>query len=166
MGGAEKVVLDLAKYTSKGEFSTFVLALSKRDELLEDFLSNDIKTTILRKSNSLKDFIRIVKSTNKFVKINSIQIVHAHMTHSIIVASIVKIFNPSLKIIYTSHSLNIGSKTREIIIWSLKLLRDIDIVFSKDILKFFYKKNYIVISNGVKVDRYNFNLEKIKSLHL
>jgi glycosyltransferase involved in cell wall biosynthesis len=162
MGGAEKVVLDLAKYTSKGEFSTFVLALSKRDELLEDFLSNDIKTTILRKSNSLKDFIRIVKSTNKFVKINSIQIVHAHMTHSIIVASIVKIFNPSLKIIYTSHSLNIGSKTREIIIWSLKLLRDIDIVFSKDILKFFYKKNYIVISNGVKVDRYNFNLEKNK----
>lgn len=162
MGGAEKVVLDLAKYTSKDNFNTFVLAMSKRDELLDEFLFSGINTTILRKSNSLKDFINIVKSVSGFVRDNNIQIIHAHMTHSIVIASIVKILNPSIKIVYTSHTLNIGSKIREVIIWSLKLFRDVDIVFSKDILKFFYKKNYRVVANGIKVDKYNLNLEKNK----
>jgi len=162
MGGAEKVVLDLAKYINKDEFNTYVLAMSKRDELLKEFLDNNINTTLLRKSNSFRDFIDIIKYVNKFVKENNIQIIHAHMTHSIIIASIVKIFNPSLKIVYTSHSLNIGSKLREIVIWSLKNLRDIDIVFSEDILKFFYKKNHKVIPNGIKIDNYNLKLEKNK----
>lgn len=160
MGGAEKVVLDLAKYTSKNDFNTYVVSMSERDELLEEFLSNGIDTTILRKSNSLKDFINIIKSVNKFVKENQIQIIHAHMTHPIIVASIVKILNPSLRIVYTSHNLNIGSKLREIIIWALKPFRDIDIVFSKEILKFFYKNNYKVIANGIKIDKYNLNIAK------
>jgi len=84
------------------------------------------------------------------------------MTHSIIVASIIKVLNPSIKIVYTSHNLNIGSKVREMIIWSLKVFRNLDIVFSKDILKFFYKKNYKIIPNGIKVDKYSLNLEKNK----
>lgn len=160
MGGAEKVVLDLAKYTSKDELNIFVVAMSKRDELLQEFLDNNINTTLLRKSNSIKDIVSIIKSINKFIKEKNIQIIHAHMTHSIIVASILKILNPSLEIVYTSHNLNIGSKIRELIVWSLKLFRDVDIVFSKDILKYFYKQNYRVIPNGIKVDKYNLGLEK------
>ena len=160
MGGAEKVVLDLAKYTSEDKFNTFVLGMSQRDELLNEFLTNSIDAKLLRKSNSFNDFISIVKTINRFVKINNIKIIHAHMTHAIIVASIVKFWNPSLKIVYTSHNLNIGSKLREMIIWVLKPLRDIDIIFSKDILKFFYKSNYKVIPNGIKIDKYDLNLVK------
>ena len=160
MGGAEKVVLDLAKYTSKDGFNTFVVAMSKRDELLQEFLDSNIDTTLLRKSNSIKDIFSIINFLNKIIKEKNIQIIHAHMTHSIIVASILKILNPSLKIVYTSHNLNIGSKIRELIVWSLKPFRDVDIVFSKDILKYFYKQNYRVIPNGIKVDKYNLGLEK------
>jgi glycosyltransferase involved in cell wall biosynthesis len=160
MGGAEKVVLDLAKYTSTDEFNTFVVAMSKRDELLQEFLDNNINTTLLRKSNSIEDIFFIIKFLNKIIKEKNIKIIHAHMTHSIIVASILKILNPSLKIVYTSHNLNIGSKIREIIVWSLKPFRDVDIVFSKDILKYFYKQNYRVIPNGIKVEKYNLGLEK------
>lgn len=160
MGGAEKVVLDLAKYTSTDEINTFVVAMSKRDELLQEFLDNNINTTLLRKSNSIKDIFFIINFLNKIIKEKNIKIIHAHMTHSIIVASMLKILNPSLKIVYTSHSLNIGSKIREIIVWSLKPFRDVDIVFSKDILKYFYKQNYRVIPNGIKVEKYNPGLEK------
>ena len=160
MGGAEKVVLDLAKYTSKDDFNTYVVSMSKRDELLGEFLENGINTKILNKSNSLKDFLKIVKELNQVIKQNNIQIIHAHMTHSVIVASILKILNQTLKIVYTSHNLNIGSKSREIIIWGLKSFRDVDIVFSKDILKFFYKSNYEVIPNGIKIEKYNLNLKK------
>jgi glycosyltransferase involved in cell wall biosynthesis len=160
MGGAEKVVLDLAKYTSKEDFNTFVIAMSKRDELLQDFLNSGIDTQLLRKSNSIKDIYSIIKIINQIIKEKNIQIIHAHMTHSIIVASIVKILNPSLKIVYTSHSFNIGSKIREFLVWSLKPFRDIDIIFSKDILKYFYKSNYKVIPNGIKIDKYDLSLEK------
>lgn len=160
MGGAEKVVFDLAKYTSKDEFNIFVVAMSKRDELLQEFLDNNINTTLLKKSNSVKDIFFIINFLNKISKEKNIQIIHAHMTHSIIVASILRILNSSLKIVYTSHSLNIGSKIRELIVWSLKSFRDVDIVFSKDILKYFHKKNHRVIPNGIKVDKYNLGLEK------
>ena len=161
MGGAEKVVLDLSKYLSD-DFNVFVIGMSKRDELLDEFLSNKINTILLRKSNSLKDFLSIIKTLNKFIKDNNIQIIHAHMTHSVIIVSILKILNPNIKIVFTSHSLNIGSKLREQILFLLKPLRNIDIVFSKDILKYFYKKNYIIIPNGIKIDKYNLNLEKNK----
>lgn len=162
MGGAEKVVLDLAKYISNEEFNTIVVSMSKRDELYQEFLNNKIDTKLLRKSNSLKDIFYIINTINKLVKEKNIQIIHAHMTHSIIVASILKVINPSLKIIFTSHNLNIGSKLREYLVWILKPLRNIDIIFSKDILKYFYKKDYKIIPNGIKIDKYNLNLSKNK----
>lgn len=160
MGGAEKVVLDLAKYISNEEFNTIVVGMSKRDELYQEFLNNKIDTILLNKSNSLKDIFYIINTINKLIKEKEIQIIHAHMTHSIIVASILKVLNPSLKIIFTSHNLNIGSKLREYLVWILKPLRNIDIVFSKDILKYFYKKDYKIIPNGIKIDKYNLNLSK------
>jgi len=160
MGGAEKVVLDLAHNINKIEFTVFVVSLSKREELFNEFLSKKINTTILRKSNSFLDFFSLIQSVNQFVKKNNINIIHAHMTHSIIIASIVKIFNPKIKIIYTSHTSNISSKVRKILIFILKPLRDIDIVFSKNILEFFYKKQYQVVPNGVHIEKYQQLMKK------
>lgn len=160
MGGAEKVVLDLAKYISNEEFNITVVAMSKRDELYQEFLDSKIDTRLLKKSNSIKNIFYIINTINKVIKEEKIHIIHAHMTHSIIIASILKVINPSLKIIFTSHNLNIGSKLRECIVWILKPLRNIDIVFSKDILKYFYKSRYKVIPNGIKVDKYDLNLSK------
>lgn len=162
MGGAEKVVLDLAKFTNNQKFNTSVISMSKRDELLEEFQSSNIDIEILRKSNSIKDIFSIIKSINKTIKEKDIEIIHAHMTHSVIVASLLKILNPKLKIVYTSHNLNIGSKIRELIVWIIKPLRNIDIVFSKDILKYFYKSNNVLIPNGIQIDKYNLQLDKNK----
>jgi glycosyltransferase involved in cell wall biosynthesis len=162
MGGAEKVVLNLSKYISRKDFDIYVVGLSKRDELLEEFIKNNIKTKLLRKSNSFRNFIKIIFILNKFVKQQNIDIIHAHMTHSCIVASVLKILNPNVKVVFTSHSFNVGSKFREVILWTLKYFRDIDIVFSQEIVKFFYKSNYKIIPNGIKIDKYNLNLQKNK----
>ena len=154
MGGAEKVVLDLSKFTNKEKFNTYVVSMSKRGELYNEFIKEEIHTTKLDKSNSFKDIISIIKSIDKIIKEKEIHIIHAHMTHSIIVASILKIFNPKIKIVFTSHSLNLGSKLRELIIYFFKPLRDIDIVFSKDILKYIYKSNYRILPNGIQIEKY------------
>ena len=47
--------------------------------------------------------------------------------------SILKILNPSLKLVFTSHNLNIGSKFREFIVFLLKPFRDIDDYFLADL---------------------------------
>lgn len=160
MGGAEKVVFDLSKNLDTNNFKTFVIGMSKRNDLFSEFIENKIDTTILNRNNSLVDFYHIIKETNKFIKKHGIQVVHAHLAHAMIIASIIKILNPSLKLVFTSHSLNIGSKLLEVLIYLLKPLRNIDIIFSKDILKFFYKSNYKIIPNGVEIEKYNINLQK------
>ena len=154
VGGAENVVLSLGRYTSKETFNTYVLALSKKEELLSEFIKHDINTTILRKSNSFVDFISMFKSLDSFIKKNNIQLVHAHMFHSVLLVSLVKVLNPSLKIVYTSHTLVKGFKLNQIITFLIKPLRNIDIIFSKDIFRFFNKNEYKVIPNGVKLDQY------------
>lgn len=160
MGGAEKVVLNLSKFTNKKEFNTYVVSMSKRDELYDEFIKEKINTTKLNKSNSFKDIISIIKSINKIIKEKKIHIIHAHMTHSIIVASILKILNPKIKIVFTSHSLKLGSRLRELIISFFKPLRNIDIIFSKDILRYFYKSSYRILPNGIEIEKYVSNQKK------
>ncbi|GEM_PF-78655 len=162
IGGAEKVVLDLATYSNSKKFNVFVLGMSKKDELLSNFLQHNIHTTILKKSKSFINFIQIVRQSNYFIKKNNIDIIHAHLTHSIIIASVLKMLNPTLKIIYTSHNSNIGSKFREVLVFFLKIFRNVDTIFSRKSLKYFYKKDYKVIPNGIKVTNYNLTMVKNK----
>jgi glycosyltransferase involved in cell wall biosynthesis len=162
MGGAEKVVLDLSSFINKEKFGSSVVSLNDRIELLDSFKIKNIKTKVLFGKNNLYDLFRLFFKVNSYVKDNSIQIIHAHMTHSLIIASFVKLLRPSLKIVYTSHNLNIGSKYREYIVWLLRPLRNLDIVFSEDILKFFYKKKHLVIPNGINIERYNLDVDKAK----
>jgi len=162
MGGAERVVLDLASASDKKKFNIKVVSLSKRIELLDDFRKQNIDTNVLYKNSDLISMIEMIKFVNKFVKENNIEIIHAHMTHAAIVASMVKLFNPGVKVVFTSHSSNVGSRAREFFLFCLKPLRNIDIVFSKDILKFFYKKNYKIVPNGIKLENYNLKVKKNK----
>ncbi|WP_428737638.1 glycosyltransferase [Sulfurimonas sp.] len=154
MGGAEKVVYDLSRTLNKNDYDLYVIGLSKRDELLESFVKSGIKTEILYKDNSLKDFFSMLFFFNRFIKTHKVDIIHAHMVHSLIVSSILKIFHPKLKIIFTSHNVVIGSKYMELLIYLLKPLRNMDIVFSKEIIKYFYKSNYKLIPNGIDLKKF------------
>ncbi len=162
MGGAEKVVFDLAYYSDKSKFNIYVISLSKRVERLQEFLDKEIITLVLNKNNSLFDLFEIIKEINKFIKENNINIIHAHMSHSMIIATILKLFNPRIKIITTSHNVDIESKTRELFLYIFKFLRFKDIIFSKNILMYFYKKDYEVIPNGINFKKYELNIEKNK----
>ena len=160
MGGAEKAVLEISKKIPKDDFNVFILGLSNRAELYNEFIKNDLNTVILNKTNSLKDFIEIVNYINKFVRKHDIHIIHAHMTHAVIVASFIKLLNPHIKVVFTSHSENIGSKIREILLFLLKPLRNVDILLSERIKKFFIKQRYKIIPNGIDINIYQIKLRK------
>lgn len=88
------------------------------------------------------------------------------MSHSIIVATLLKITKPKIKIITTSHSLKMESLCREIFLYIFKFLRFKDIIFLKEWLDF-YIKDYEVLPNGIDVSRYSIDKKKrITGLHL
>jgi len=154
VGGAERVVLDLAKNANYQQYNVSVVSMSKRVEMLEEFQQNGIEIKALEKDSSMQAFMQIPVFLNKYIKENNIDIIHAHMTHSMITAVMVKILNPKIKLVFTSHNISFGSKFRERLIYLLKPFRNKDILFSNEQLSSIYKKNYDIIPNGVDTDAY------------
>lgn len=162
VGGAERVVLDLSIGLNRAKYNNFVLSLSKKNEMLDIFHENDINVTSLGKSNSFKDFLSMITITKEFIKSNKIELIHAHMTHAMILAVIMKLFFPRLKIVFTSHNTTFGSKVRNVLISMLKPLRNIDILFSEEQRTSIYKDMYRVIPNGINTKPYQIKLEKFE----
>ena len=154
IGGAEKVVYDISINIDKDKFNNYVVSLSKQNDMLKEFTDSG------NKKKSLVDlfcmFIRLVK----FVYEKDIDVIHAHMSHSIIVATLLKITKPKIKIITTSHSLKMESLCREIFLYIFKFLRFKDIIFSKRMVRFFYIKDYEILPNGIDISRYSINKKK------
>ena len=154
VGGAQRVVLDLAKNADTKKFNVFVVSISKSIEMLDEFQQNNINITTLKKNNSIIDFFQITSYLNSYVKQHKIKVIHAHMTHSMILAVIAKLLNPNLKIVFTSHNISFGSKLRKILIYILKPFRNKDILFSNEQISSIYKKNHVFIPNGVDTNAY------------
>ena len=160
VGGAERVVLDLAKNSNKERYKTSVISMSKQDGMLEIFQQNGVDVHILNRSSTLFDLFKIVQTVNRYVKEHNIHLIHAHMTDAMIVGVMVKRLNPKLKLVFTSHNVTFGSKVRTLAVRLLKSFRDKDILFSKDQLSGIYKKSYEMIPNGIDIARYDLNLPK------
>lgn len=159
-GGAERVVLDLSIGLDNNKYNNYVLSLSKKNDMIDIFKENNINVQTLNKNNSLSDFISMIFEIKDFVKRNNITLIHAHMTHAMILSSIMKIFFPKLKIVFTSHNTTFGSKIRNVLIFLLKPFRNVDILFSQEQRTSIYKDVYKVIPNGINTKPYQIKLEK------
>ncbi|OKS88460.1 glycosyltransferase family 4 protein [Mucilaginibacter polytrichastri] len=153
-GGAEKVVFDLSLYLNNNGFDVHVIGLSELDRLLQNFLDNKINARVLKLTKNPWLFIKGLFAVNKFIKQNNIKLIHAHLMHALIFASLLKIINPSLSVVFTSHSFNIGSKIRFGIVKFLKPFRKADILFSEKMRRPCYKSDALIIPNGINVESY------------
>jgi glycosyltransferase involved in cell wall biosynthesis len=95
----------------------------------------------------------------KFIRKNNIEIVHLHLSHSVLFSPFIFLFTKA-KIVFTSHSFNVGSRFRELYIWLFKPFRHHDVLFSQNQYKYFYKKNFSIIENGIDVERYHITVPK------
>jgi glycosyltransferase involved in cell wall biosynthesis len=158
MGGAERVVFDLAAQAKKRNHLVRVLYLSKRDELLPQFEALGIQARLCDFSNPglfLFNIITVLSFINRY----RIQIVHLHLSHSALLSPFIFLFTKA-KIVFTSHSFNIGGRFRELYVWLFKSFRHHDILFSKNQYKYFYKKNFSIIENGIDVEHYHITVQK------
>jgi len=155
LGGAERVVLDICRNINQHKFNVSVVGISTQKELLPEFKKNHIKTQVLNYKKTFGAFLSSLRFVCDYVKDNNVNIIHAHMFHTLLIASLMKLINPSLKIVFTPHNSFFSMKKRQWILWLLKPLRDIDTIFSKDALRFFHKKTYKTIPNGINVEKYS-----------
>ncbi len=154
IGGAEKVLLDLCINLDKKRFTNFVIGLNDEKDFTLDFKKNGIFVKNLNMKKKPKSFMQTALYINRFIEDHDIHILHAHMFHPLVFAFIAKLKYSKLKVVFTSHNVNIGSKKREMITYLLKPFRDVDIVFSSDMITKIYKRNCIVIPNGIDTKPY------------
>lgn len=98
-GGAERVAINYAN-SLVSHIGTSYLCATREDGLLKECLSKDVQYLFLGKKSTL-DFTAIRK-LNIFIKTNRINIVHAHSS-SFFIATIIKILNPKLVLIWHEH---------------------------------------------------------------
>lgn len=160
VGGAEKVILDLMNNLDKKHFNTTIIALSDIPDMLQEFLDNGLKAEKLDMKKGVGETLRVLKYLDRYIQDNDIDIIHAHLFHPLPIASLLKIKHPKLKIVFTSHSINIGNKVREALTWLLKPLRHTDIVFAEDMITGMYKNDCVVIPNGVDLSKFEIEAPK------
>jgi glycosyltransferase involved in cell wall biosynthesis len=153
-GGAEKVVFDLSIYLNNNQFDVFVIGLSKKDKLLQTFLNSNIKTSTLGITRNPVSFLKGLYFVNTFIRKNEIRLLHAHMMHSLVFASLLKLLNPGISIVFTPHSFNLGSKVRFGLVKLLKPFRKADILFSQQMKRSCYKLDSVIIPNGINTAAY------------
>ncbi len=160
IGGAEKVVYDLSLELNKRAHQTFVVVISDKDFLSKMFIDSGINLEILRVDKQLSSFFRGLFRLKEIIKQNEIKVVHTHLPHALMMAACLKVILPSIKIVYTAHCFDVGSGFRERIICLLKPFRNYDIVFSEKMASKMYKKNAVVIPNGITTSLYKMDIQK------
>lgn len=98
-GGAERLAVTYANILTD-EIDGSFLCTTRKEGLLKSSIRKEVGYLFLDKKSSI-DF-GAIRGFNKFLKQNEISIVHAHAT-SFFFASLVKCFNPKLKIVWHDH---------------------------------------------------------------
>ncbi|MBC3757776.1 glycosyltransferase family 4 protein [Hyunsoonleella sp. SJ7] len=98
-GGAERVAVNLANVLATHIDVSFLCA-TRKEGLLKSGLSQNVQYVFLDKRRTLD--IQAIRTLFKFVKINQIDIIHAHST-SFFLATLVKLLLPKVKIIWHDH---------------------------------------------------------------
>jgi len=149
LGGAEKVVLDLVTHLNQNGYNCTVATINNEVDRFAQFKANNILLLIgganKNPASVLKSFQQIVR----FVKKESVGLIHAHLFHALMAAYYVKLFCPKVKIIFSPHSISLGSKARAVVTHLTKNLRTADLILHQNNLRSFIKKNHYIIPNGV-----------------
>jgi len=168
-GGAEKVVFDLSRSACPKYFDVSILMLGEEKGMISLFEKENILVECLnpRQINfrPIRVPYRFWEGVDKIVKMHEqqpIDVIHAHMSYSAFLATLVKLRLPKVKIVFTSHSYNMESKVDEWILFFTKKWRNADVIFSQDMQDKIYRKDATIIPNGIRMKEYELKLPKFK----
>lgn len=160
LGGAEKVVIDLADQMNALGHNVKIVYLT--GEVIIKPSSPDIEIIALH-LNSVKDFLPASKKYRKLAKSFCPDVVHAHMVHANIFARLNRALCPIPKLICTAHNSNEGGKARMIAYRLTNYLSDMNTNVSQEATESliakgaFSKNNVITVYNGIDLKKFEKN---------
>jgi len=154
LGGAERIVYEIAKNIDKERFELNIVSLSSQIDTLSRFKELNIPIHVLNYKKNLKSFFKSIYKIKKLLEDNNTKLLHAHMFHALVVCSMVKIIHPKIKVIFTAHNTFQKMYIRRFILFLLKPLRAVDTIFPGNKRRFFNKKESSIIPNGINFQDY------------
>lgn len=153
VGGAERVVLELADRLVKQGCPVIVVALNGEGSLLKQYRNTDFPIHFLDiNKKNLFSILRALFSLICLVRREKVAVVHAHMFHALLVGLVCRLAVPRIKLVFTSHNFAGFSSMRRWLIVKTKVLRSVDIVFVKGQHEAMNAADTVVIPNGVAVN--------------
>jgi len=149
-GGAEKMIYQLCKNSDKEQFDISVISIDNTDYFLPKLETLQIKVSKLGLNKNPFVLLKGLFSLNKFIRLHRIQIIHAHLFHGMVMACMVKLFNPKIKIIWSSHSSTLNSDFRSFITYCSRFFRNQDIILQSHLKSWYNTLAFSVIPNGLE----------------
>ncbi|MEY8848957.1 glycosyltransferase family 4 protein [Psychroserpens sp. XS_ASV72] len=161
-GGAEHMILEMAKKSQQDHIKTLVLAITDNDQIAYKFENENINFHYLGITSPKKFFSGIKKMKQLLSECNEV-VLHCHMFHALVIGLYYKFFIKKVPIVFTLHNILVEEIYRRWILFFTKPFRNVDINFSEDASKW-YLKDIKVIANGVDFD--TFKLENERTFHM
>ncbi len=151
VGGAERVVMELAGQLAAQGFKSIVVALSADGALLEQYPQLNFSMHFVGMKRNPWSFIKALNNLSRIVREEQVDVIHAHMFHAVILGALCKVLHPQLKLVFTSHSAKGFSKLRQALIRFCRASRNADVIFVEGQHNEMNAGNTVVIPNGVLV---------------
>lgn len=164
LGGAEKIVVDLADQMTKLGHSVKIAYLT--GHVLVRPISSDVELIALH-LNSVKGLLPASIKYQRLINSFRPDVVHAHMVHANIFARLNRVFCPVPKLICTAHNSNEGGKLRMIAYRLTNHLSDVNTNVSQEATEAliakgaFSENNVITVHNGIDLRKFEKNHENI-----
>jgi glycosyltransferase involved in cell wall biosynthesis len=172
VGGAERVVVELTSEMIKNGYDVDVVSLNDDVSLLKQYPDINFDLSSLGMTKTINSFFKTLYRLNSIVRKNNVGLIHAHMFHSLVFSLLIKLLNPKVNVVFTSHNFGGFSSFRSSFIRITRKYRKADIIFSVNqhitlnSLNSMVIKNSVNIPNAFSVDAYNFPVNKTKFLLL
>ena len=157
-GGAEHMILEMAKKSQLDQIDTVVLAMTNNDQIEYKFAENNLKYHYLG-ITSPKGFFRGIKKMKQVLANYDDVVLHCHMFHALVVGIYFRLFVKKVPIVFTLHNILVEEIYRRWFLFFTKAFRKIDINFSEDASKWYLKKIQ-VIANGVDFEKFKLDKER------
>ncbi|MDP1853766.1 MAG: GT4 family glycosyltransferase PelF [Candidatus Omnitrophota bacterium] len=160
LGGAEQVVINLAKNLDKQKFNPIVCCLNDKGVFAEELEKEGIEVIPLAKKHKFD--ISVIKSLINIIKQYKIDIVHTHLWGANFWGRIAAKLSGVKVIIATEHNIDVWKTSLHLFLDKLlSFITDKIIVVSNKVGEFYAQKAHIaknkirVIYNGIDIGRFN-----------
>ncbi|WCO03094.1 glycosyltransferase family 4 protein [Psychroserpens ponticola] len=157
-GGAEHMILEMAKKSQQDQIETVVLAITDNDQIEYKFKESQLNYHYLG-ITSPKGFFNGIKKMKHILSNYDDVVLHCHMFHALVIGIYFRLFVKKVPIVFTLHNILVEEIYRRWFLFFTKAFRKIDINFSEDASKWYLKKIQ-VIANGVDFEKFKLNKER------